>query len=224
MWTRLFEESPEFVKNSPHLAQLYYNRVLETGMIRRKITIGKRRVQLSPLEISEKEKQIYEDLLKDPTIDQQIGRLQSETRLVSGRILDSLVTKYPNVADTNYYLVDGKFSALKPATGDFEQVDLCESYKSHIKKYTKACFDPFGRGHDILHVTKSGQVIPFSLRRFMFHRWAERYGVYDFLAHHFDEVASLQRKGQQQARMQKKSSRKSAQDESSPRRPKKAKA
>ena len=202
MWITIFDDPPAFVVKSPTLAQLYYDRVIETGMLRRKPVVSKRRALVTPENLVGKEKKFYEALLKEHDIDAQIMRL-NESKNVSGRILDSLVTKFPKVSDVTYYVSNGTFYQTKPDNVNCIEVNLADSYTSHIKDYSKSCFDPFGRGHDILHTTKSGQKIPFSLCRFMFHRWAEKYCVYQFLNLHFEEVALLQRKDQQRLRMAK---------------------
>jgi hypothetical protein len=212
IWVGIFDDLPEFIRNSPpsirsSLVDLYNSRIVETGMIQRKVNISKRRLQLLPSDVSPKERALYEQLLTEPDIDQQIAC--QTTKHVSGRILDSLVTKYTKVSNTVYYIVNNTYTPMKPMVEPYITVDLCSSYKSHIKKYSKACFDPFGRGYDIIHTTKNNEKIPFSLCRFMFHRWAEKYFVYDFLADHFDDVASLQRKDQQRLRSLRKTEPKS---------------
>ncbi len=49
-----------------------------------------------------------------------------------------------------------------------KRVDLGQSYKAQVRKYSKNCFDPFGRGSDVLHRTKDGRYMTFSIRRLMF--------------------------------------------------------
>ena len=193
-WLAIFGvgiEVPSFVRTNPALLKLFYSRVVKTGLIVRKPVIKFRRPQVLPSELPKKERDLYEKLLLENDLDAQIESMQKCSRMISGRILDSLVTKFPSVHDSVYYIADGNYSSTH--TENAEQVDLGKSYKMSIKEHSKTCFDPFGRGHDVIHVTKTGRKIAFSLCKLMFHRWAEKKRVYDFLSDHYAQVVQLQR-------------------------------
>ena len=202
---------PEFILKARQpqrqvLEQLYRNRM--ALWVSTQPEINPKRPIVRPEQLESKENELYQALLKQGNLEEKIIKMHATAPRVSGRILDSLVTKYPRHVRAIYYIDTNQryCGSHKPAEVR-KSVDLGLAYKAQIRKYSKNCFDPFGRGHDLLHETKDGRCVLFSLCKFMFHCWAERNHVYSYLAEHYEEVTRVQREDQQRLRPKNKKKR-----------------
>lgn len=149
------------------------------------------------------EKAAYDAITREDSFEDQLVRFHESAPSVSGRLLDSLVTKFPKHADARFFVgASGAYMGVRAEAG-CRQVDISVSYKEQISRHTKTCFDPFGRGPDVLHRLKDGRWTQFSLCKFMFHKWAEENCIYDYLKDHMAEVARVQREDQQRQRAKK---------------------
>lgn len=189
---------PDFIVNlapqQRNSLQELFQKVLVRWRTTKPVTYNKRRICLRS-ELTGREKELYEqwhDRLDTELVQQRIPEF-------SGRILDSVVTKFPKQHTALYYIDERGYQ--KTRTSDrATEVNIALAYKEQVSLYSKSCFDPFGRGHDILHETSDGRWLLFSLCKFLFHRWAQSIHLYDFLRDNLAILAQMQRSDQMKQR------------------------
>lgn len=99
---------------------------------------------------------------------------------VSGRFLETVLTKWPPGSCAYYLLPGGGYSRMFVHGAYF--FDASESYKSFMALYSKSYFDTFSRGSIVLYTCKGKPSILLSLCQYMLFHWSLRFGLFDFLA------------------------------------------
>lgn len=121
---------------------------------------------------------------------------------ISGRTIDTLVTRFPKCRRVCYYLdVTDKSDVriVDYANRDGRTVilfDIGSSYRKRMHQFSKSYFDCFGRGNIVRHTMQSGEEIDMSLCQFTFFIWADRFRVFDFLRSQLDEVVIVRQRSQ----------------------------
>lgn len=205
-----FQDDDEPVEVKRHVPQairqfadLYLSRVKDMSL-QVSCQPKKRTVQVD--ELNSKQLRTYNKLLKSPSLqDDIVWMLSHNTNKISGRVMDALMTKYPNKVDAHYYIdvTDSPHTEFI-AKEDYQPnnhrhiilFSLTSSYKSQMRRYSKAFFDPFGRGVNVMHPLGNGQYLDFSMCKLIFYQWARKNHVFDFLNHYYDDVVSVQRRDQ----------------------------
>lgn len=229
-WASLFNQLnpvdvPECWATGPHRA-LYTERAEVTGLAQPELYCMVKKTVVSPDEMSAKQREIYDELRRDPKFEENIVWMKTQTlsdligapsdssQRVSGRVVDSLMTKYPRFEDVHYYIdvTDRAHTRYVSRlqywaerntgrTGRYILFNISSAYRSHMNLYSKTFFDPFGRGVEVLHQMKSGEHVTFSMCKLMFYMWARKYHVFDFLRDKYEHIAQIQREDQQRQRV-----------------------
>ena len=103
---------------------------------------------------------------------------------MSLRSLDWLVTNYAKKRDRSVTYV----------TADGRVFDVHRAYKEQLASFSKKYFDPFRRGGDEARISYPpegdgvGPSMDTTVGQLNFFRWAIRYGVIDYCAHHLEEI------------------------------------
>ena len=167
------------------------------------ITYHKRLLQVD--ELSLKATQTYRHIINNCPTDESllaIKRLIDDgpnkaLKKISGRTIDTLVTRFPRYHNVCYYLdVTDKDNAVivpysmirKHKNKEFILFDIGSSYRKKMHQFSKAYFDCFGRGDEVSHISESGVVINISLCQYTFFIWASRFKVFEFLQKELDRV------------------------------------
>lgn len=103
-----------------------------------------------------------------------------EHRTVSLRALDWLVTNYAKKHNTAYLFTE--------ATGDTRIFNVHLEYKSQLKSFSKAMFDPFKRGPRVQFADANGKVFETTLGQLNFFKWAIRYHVARYAEDHIEAI------------------------------------
>lgn len=98
---------------------------------------------------------------------------------VSLRVLDWLVTNYAKRVNVVY---------TSPVTGS--AFNMYMAYRSQLKGYRKAEFDPFCRRQRIMWVDSKGQEFETTIGQLTFFRWALTTGVIDYCRQHAKQIES----------------------------------
>jgi hypothetical protein len=183
--------------------------------------------------MTQKQKEIYNQLTSDPKFEETLTWMHTKTlseligvpagQRVSGRVIDSLMTKYPKHADVHYYIdiTDTNNTRYVPRelfskasqdkTRKFTLFNISSEYRTHMALYSKTFFDPFGRGLNVIHQTPSGEMTEFSMCKLRFYMWARRYHVFDFLKERYEDIARIQKDDQLRQRRNRQRKRTSSQ-------------
>ena len=177
--------------------------------------------QVSDMKIRAQE--IYKEIIQYCDTDEKILRIHrlitngpiSTNKKISGRTIDTLVTRFPRDNDVCYYLditdpdnivlLDPNISTQevqrrgKEGNRRIILFDIGSSYRSKMYQYTKTYFDCFGRGHQLEHTLHSGGTIPISICQFTFFIWADKFKVFDFLTSQYDPVVIVRKQSQKNA-------------------------
>jgi hypothetical protein len=169
-----------------------------------------------------KQMDVYKELLKEKNLNQQIVWMKthtlssligaSPTHRVSGRVVDSLMTKYPRFCDVHYYIdvthdhtryiPRQEYDSFREAHPDHRLIlfNISSEYRSHMNFYSKTFFDPFQRGVEVLHPVGDGQFVTFSMCQLKFFLWAKQNHVFDYLKDNYEDISRIQREDQQRQR------------------------
>jgi hypothetical protein len=152
-------------------------------------------------ELSTRAREIYGQILIQCPTDEDILKVKHlidegppVDRKVSGRTIDTLVTRFPKFHNSCYYLdvTDPKNSKIVTQP-DYPGrttmlFDIGSSYRKKMTQYSKTYFDCFGRGDEVEHKLQNGEVINISICQFTFFIWASRFQVFEFLKDQFQKV------------------------------------
>lgn len=207
------ELTERFLQHYPGVGPRFGDAMRHAGARIKPVRVGKRRAVKDVAELNDKEREIYHGLLRQLDHDEdrlvrlwKLVRDGPETKHhVSGRVIDTLVTKFPRMNEVSYYLdfsdaVHGcgryvpreEVSRLKHKS-HLHYFSICSSYRNQMRLHGKAFFDPFGRGTEVYHRLSDGSWMLFSLCKFAFFLWAQQHAVFAFLDRHFEEVTRVQR-------------------------------
>jgi hypothetical protein len=177
--------------------------------INAKINVTYHKRILSANALSIRARQIYQQIICScPTDDSilAIKRLidggQSTTKKVSGRTIDTLVTRFPRYHNVCYYLdvTDPNNTKIVPYSDSLDRTiilfDIGSSYRNKMHQYSKTYFDCFGRGDEVEHILSDGNIINMSLCQFTFFIWASRFKVFEFLKDEFERVIIVRQQSQ----------------------------
>ena len=123
-------------------------------------------------------------------------------RKISGRTIDTLVTRCDKYFNVHYYLdVTDPANARIVDTCSYpgrkiELFDVGASYRTNMAQFSKTYFDCFGRGDEVTHQLASGEQVGICLCQFMFFIWANRFRVFDFLELHYEQVIGVRKYSQ----------------------------
>jgi len=153
--------------------------------------------------------QIYSQILLSCPSDSDILAIKqliddgpSLNKKVSGRTIDTLVTRFPKYHNVFYYLdvSDKKDTKIVPySEADGRQIilfDIGSSYRSKMHQYSKTYFDCFGRGDEVKHILSTGEAVHISLCQFTFYIWASRFRVFEFLQDEFESIIVVRQQSQ----------------------------
>ena len=161
-------------------------------------------------------REIYKGILKVCDTDAKVLRIHKLitkgpmiSKKISGRTIDTLVTRFPRYNDVCYYLdvtstentfllPDQSAESINCDSLDRKIIlfDIGSSYRHKMQQYSKTYFDCFGRGEEVLHTLHSGATIRMSLCQFPFFIWADRFKVFDFLEAKYDPVVVIRKQSQ----------------------------
>jgi len=96
---------------------------------------------------------------------------------ISLRLIDWFATNYAKKNYTSYTVphLDGRFK-------------VHNSYKLHLKSYTKERFDPFCRQNHTCVSYNSRMTLDTTIGQLNFFKWALENGIIDYIEEHFDEI------------------------------------
>ena len=160
---------------------------------------------------------MYQDILRFcPTdydlvnVDDLIKRTKVCKR-ISGRTIDTLITRYPKFYDCAYLLDiteadNPSYEIEQPQTPGrkFKTFDIETSYRQYMSVYSKQYFDCFGRGNMIVHELRNGEKLNIILCQFMFFIWVHKFRVLDFLNNNYDKILAIRKMAQQSSYQHKK--------------------
>lgn len=175
------------------LVEIY--RRLEGASMRTSITHTKK--SLYPSQLSKVEARVYDSIileLKTPddiiAIRDMVQHVIYGKKHISGRLVNFFVAKYSKRKRCVYYICNdptgGRYMSLHAVTtGDTRayRLDVYESYRQYIRKYTKRFFDCFGRGYSVIHSLPDGSCVDISLSQFPFFIWCRKMLVIDYIRH-----------------------------------------
>ena len=164
---------------------------------------------LLPCDLNYKQRRIYDAIIASCPTEESLRYVKAKIdqthlkggRKVSGRIIDTLVTRFSMFGDCFYYLDYTDPRDLQMVL-DIETVidkskvklfDVSNSYGQHMTRYSKTYFDCFSRGVQVKHKLGNGKSIMISLCQFNFYIWALRYKVLDFLSVHYEKVIGVRK-------------------------------
>lgn len=202
-------------------ADAYTARAIATGLWRPEVYCVIKKTIIRPSEMTAKQQKIYEELQRDAHFEENVIWMKTQTiasligapagHRVSGRVVDSLMTKYPRAEDVHYYIdvtdrphtryvSRERFWRERDPARQYVLFNISSAYRSHMLLYAKTFFDPFGRGVEVLHRTANGQFLTFSMCKLIFYIWARQNHVFDFLKDKYENIARVQRDDQQRQR------------------------
>jgi len=167
-------------------------------------------------ELSTRAREVYEHILTQCPTDASLRAIQllinqgpPVDQKISGRTIDTLVTRYPRYADVCYYLditdPTNTFIVTKISSDSsrkFMLFDIGASYRKKMQQFSKTYFDCFGRGDEVSHIMTDGSTMTISICKFSFYIWAQRFRVFDFLITNFKMVISVRQQGQKRQTME----------------------
>lgn len=161
-------------------------------------------------DLKPREQAIYQEILRECNSDKKLLHIYSiinngpysDTKL-SGRTIDTFVTKYTRYYDTSYNLKrckDGTYSLQESQSEEKDQdvihFNVSLSYKRKVRQFSKAYFDCFARGCEVKHTLQNGQVIHITLCQFSFYIWADKFCIFEYLYKHLSDVVKIRKMAQ----------------------------
>ena len=155
---------------------------------------------LQVYELDNKALQIYKQILHLCPSDKAILQIHNlihnlaKTKKISGRMVDILMTVYPKIYNSSYYLDISNPSKVEIVSYINENVilfDIGSAYKRKMNQYSKSYFDCFGRGAGVLHKLNSGKNISIHICQFIFFIWADRFKIFEYLSSKRDVITEL---------------------------------
>jgi hypothetical protein len=193
-------------KLNPRLLLEWFERMQRLNS---KITVNFYKKVLHKSELKIRGLEIYKEILDLCPSDEELLRIKrlvgigpSIAKKVSGRTIDTLVTRFPRYYNVCYYLdvTDKDNITIVSNCSDTSRktmlFDIGSSYRMKMHQYSKTYFDCFGRGDEVLHTLQSGDKLNISLCQFMFFIWAERFKVFEFLDREFDNIVVIRQQSQ----------------------------
>lgn len=164
---------------------------------------------LTKSDLSTRAREIYEHiLLQCPTdesmlaVKKMIDEGPSLSKKVSGRTIDTLVTRFPRYYNVCYYIdvtdINNTMIVENVDNPDRKIMlfDVGSSYRKKMHQYSKTYFDCFGRGDEVEHILNNGEVINITICQFTFFIWASRFKVFEFLKNQFERVIVVRQQSQ----------------------------
>lgn len=118
-------------------------------------------------------------------------------RKISGRFLDTAMTKLCEFRDTTYYLDQTNHEhpnivkSVNIKGRDIVLFDQTAAYKKNMKFFTKAYFDCFGRGDQTLYTLENGTIKVIILCQFTYYVWAKYHCVFQFIDTEYDNIKRI---------------------------------
>lgn len=186
----------------------------------RMTTNHKKRV-VSSSELNEPALFAYQHICKECPDDESILEIQQLISRgpipdckISGRMMDTVMTAFSKFRDTTYYLDETDPSNTfivdyveKPGR-KIILFDVAVSYKSMMRRFSKAYFDCFGRGDETVHTLQNGSLLLIILCQFTYFIWAKRYCVFIFIQQQLPHVITIRQHSQRSKYIPKKRKRK----------------
>lgn len=157
-------------------------------------------------ELSTKAKFVYEHILKKCPTDNDILKIYNliqngvtyDSKKISGRTIDTLVTQVPKYSNACYYLdVTNPNDIFIVESLDHKKkkkiilFDIGSSYRKKMQQYSKAYFDCFKRGELVSHKLENGEYINISLCQYNFFIWASHFKVFEYLMKIIDTITNF---------------------------------
>jgi len=170
--------------------------------------VGRKKV-VAAKDMNDRDRGIYRYIINKCPTDDAILRIKTlidngpiiRGKRVSGRTIDTLVTRFQMYRNVRYYIeidkTGGRHIVATPT--DMSNVilfDISNSYDQKMRMCSKTYFDCFGRGDEVEHQLASGGVVNISLCQFNFFIWAEEFCVFDYLAQELDTIINVKRQTQ----------------------------
>jgi hypothetical protein len=174
------------------------------------LTTQYRKIALRVSELDVRAREVYTEILNNCPDDSSLlaihrlitsGNVLSQGKKISGRTIDTLVTRYPMFLNASYYLDISDPNA--PVIVDAPLFNIGNAYRQKMHQYSKTYFDCFGRGIEVEHMLSSGESIRISLCQFTFFIWATRFGVFQFLDAQYTEIVKMRKQAQKEAYVRK---------------------
>ena len=174
------------------------------------ITAVTRKKVITVADMTEDDRVVYKHILSKCDTDTSILRIKhlidegptSHGKRVSGRTIDTLVTRFQKFRNVQYYIDvrdPNHRHICDEVPSDMNGIilfDISHSYDQKMIRCTKAYFDCFGRGCEIEHVLHSGEIIIMSLCKFNFFIWADEFCVFDYMEKEMDTIVQVKRQTQ----------------------------
>jgi hypothetical protein len=175
-----------------------------------KITVNFAKKVLQPKDLKIRAGEIYKEILQMCSTDGELLRIKNLidngpelAKKVSGRTIDTLVTRFPRYNNVCYHLdvTNPKKPSIiqeKDITPDkvITLFDIGSSYRHKMHQYSKTYFDCFGRGDEVEHTLTCGTKIRISICQFTFFIWADRFKVFEFLDQEYLKIVVVRQHSQ----------------------------
>ena len=166
---------------------------------------------LEPKALKRDAKRAYDYILKACPTDEDVLRIKSliDRAEFSGRVIDTFVTQYVEAHNVCYF-VDGSGRIVNGRTlgQRASRINVFESYRNHMSRFSKPFFDCFGRGDNVAHTLRSGEKVVLSLCKFPFYIWADRFAVFDYLRLVLPNLVAMRTRMKSQTKKTKKEKKK----------------
>jgi hypothetical protein len=175
------------------------------------MTISKRERKTPPTPVSKlgvRSLAAYKYIIQILDTDAKVLRIQqliqypfgteNKNRKVSGRTIDTLVTRFHKYHNVTYYIDQTTrqiVDTFRLKNDNILLFDIGGSYRQMMQQHSKTYFDCFARGESVVHRLKdSGKKIIMALCQFTFFIWADRFCVLDFLKQMYSDVIEIRKK------------------------------
>lgn len=182
------------------------------------VRLNYRKIVRRPCDLRGKDKLMYEHITENiAKTDKEILNIleliktidnskSKNKRKISGRLMDTLCTRFSKYFDSFYY-IDVTHTSNPRIVGFAEDTvdrpkgkniilfDLCESYKRQMSRFSKTYFDIFSRSSIVEHPLASGknETVDISLCQVIFFAWAKKFCVFEFLHAKYQEVINVRK-------------------------------
>lgn len=208
-------ENQEFIENirqimiyksfNPLILHHWYTSVMK---LHSKVIVNFHKRVLKKTELNIRAGEIYKEILYICDSDDELLRIKSLidtgpkiSKKISGRTIDTLVTRFPRYSNVCYYLdvTDKKNTKIVDVPQPNRKVilfDIGSSYRHKMHQYSKTFFDCFGRGDIVEHILGSGTILHISLCQFTFFIWATQFKIFEFMEKEYERIVLVRQYSQ----------------------------
>lgn len=213
---------PQWILENESILQLYQSTLTEYN-IGSEVIVMLKKIIVDANDMSYKQREIYNSLILEDNLEADIHWMNTQSindligapdgQRVSGRVVDSLMTKYPKFSDVHYYIdVTNADDTIYIERDDYVKYmdenpsaklllfNISSAYRSYMNLYSKTFFDPFSRGVEVIYKLSNGEYVTFSMCKLIFYRWCRKYHVFDFLKKNYANILHIQKEDQRRQR------------------------